>query len=94
MYWCKLCDVQYSTGTSNVLVYFVIGAEISTFEHRDFLTCVAYHPVNPNYILAGSKDRVLCWDIRCPEACMKVFDYKHSFGQVIYHNFKYSENAF
>ena len=58
------------------------GSELSCFRHSNYVSSISVHPVNPNYVLTGSKNSVQCWDVRVPHKAMRNFTYKDAFGQV------------
>ena len=43
---------------------------------------LVFIPVNPNYVLTGSKNRIDCWDVRTSQKSLRTFQYKDTFGQV------------
>ena len=41
------------------------GQEIIKFLHKNFVTCVQFHPTDPALFLSGTfKSAILCWDTR------------------------------
>ena len=49
------------------------GKVISNFPHRQFVTCVQYHPTDGNLFLAGtSRNGIYCWDTRLQKVQYKL----------------------
>ena len=45
--------------------FFFSGQEIIKFPHKNFATCVQFHPTDPALFLSGTfKSAILCWDTR------------------------------
>ena len=41
------------------------GQEIKLFPHKNYVTCIQFHPTDPTLFLAGTfKSAILCWDTR------------------------------
>ena len=47
----------------NIIV--ILGELIQNFAHKQFVTCVQFHPNEPNLFLSGtSRNGIYCWDSR------------------------------
>lgn len=56
------------------------GQEIKVFPHKNYVTCVQFHPSHPAPFLAGTfKSSILCWDRRTGSVAST---YSALFGQV------------
>ena len=45
--------------------FYLSGQEIKKFPHKNYVTCVQFHPTDPALFLAGTfKSAILCWDAR------------------------------
>ena len=60
----------------------VSGREIFECSHKDYVTCVKYHPVNKNWFVSGSLNALFCWDCRNTSKAFRRYVYKEPFGQV------------
>ena len=41
------------------------GQELAEFSHKDYATCVQFHPSNHNLFMVGTfKSNIFCWDTR------------------------------
>ena len=50
---------------------FTTGQEIRTFPHKNYVTCVQFHPAELALFLAGTfKSAILCWDTRTGNVSM------------------------
>ena len=48
-----------------MLSFILLGQEIKVFLHKNYVTCVQFHPTDPALFLAGTfKSAILCWDKR------------------------------
>ncbi|XP_006813660.1 uncharacterized protein LOC102804077 [Saccoglossus kowalevskii] len=64
----RLCDVE-------------TGQELECFNHPSYVTCIRYHPQEPNVFISGIYDSaILCWDIRSKKI---IRDYRGQFGQIL-----------
>jgi len=51
---------------------FLTGQEIKVFPHKNYVTCVQFHPTDPALFLAGTfKSAILCWDTRTGNVSME-----------------------
>ncbi|XP_078352149.1 WD repeat-containing protein 25-like [Oculina patagonica] len=56
------------------------GQEMKAFPHKNYVTCVQFHPTEPALFLAGTfKSAILCWDTRTGNVATT---YSAFFGQV------------
>ncbi|XP_028418908.1 WD repeat-containing protein 25-like [Dendronephthya gigantea] len=56
------------------------GKEVSANKHNSFVSCVLYHPSDPNMYLSGtSNDGIFSWDLRTQQFICR---YKSFFGQI------------
>ncbi|GFO48708.1 WD repeat-containing protein 25 [Plakobranchus ocellatus] len=53
-----------------------------TLDHVGFVTAGCLHSSNPNLVVTGTDNMAFMWDIRTPQAPVKHFSYKETFGQV------------
>ncbi|XP_064623335.1 uncharacterized protein LOC135485354 isoform X2 [Lineus longissimus] len=59
------------------------GISIRCYDHDDFVTCLAVHPVEPHIFVSGTRNAILCWDMRTNvQQPVKEFRYKDDIGQV------------
>ena len=66
--------------------------ELSVFDHKDYVTCVKYHPNDCNLFVTGSSNILMGWDSRSPKP-IRRFTYKDRFGQVCYYAKMYIWNS-
>ena len=58
-----------------MLLLILTGKEIKVFPHRNYVTCVQFHPSDPNLFLAGTfKSSILCWDRRTGSVSAQLLD--------------------
>ena len=58
-----------------------VGCTQAVCEHQHFVTVGRYHPVNLNYFITGTLDKLCCWDMRNTVRPAKTYVYKDKFGQ-------------
>lgn len=61
----QCCHLQKMQSFNVLHFSFFSGQEIIKFPHKNFVTCVQFHPTDPALFLSGTfKSAILCWDTR------------------------------
>ncbi|BFZ12152.1 hypothetical protein BsWGS_15191 [Bradybaena similaris] len=82
--WCQSgrkvlsCSYDRTAQITDVETAKVLGK----YEHMGFVTAGHIHPSNPNLFVTGTDNLIAKWDMRTPQAPVKHFSYKDTFGQV------------